>query len=1150
MVFNRSLTVRFAFTHDMGTAIPVDVKAKPLPKTLMDLSKHCTVDWIKGWSDEAILRAIKLRYMTESKDTNVEIDEQMLARPIPEILFQVHRIVEQAVTDWHDDDMAMVFPPPLLVNDLVSCFLLCVSQRRKHVESRANELKGALDAYALISKHYSDIKAEHNRLLPIVKGARQHHLKVRDDHLNFAKIAARARRIAEDEETSGVRAVLYGDAPGPEIMHEYEVASNAYLTAVRAVADLQSFHMVQLEVLVGFEDLVQLLVEAITIVFAEDIGYDMGNLRNLAPTLQKRVSGFDVNMIGLTTVKRLRSYIADVRFTPEKYFSVNRAAGVLCNWVRAVERYGRAHEWINPASQSNTQQSLDRVREMSKNPIMAIEKFEAGVRATKARETEALKNQEDSRHRIEVIASQIKQSNLILNAITPEKVDWNYKFEKLEECSSTLIGDSALYSAYVTYLMPFAYADRCAILQLLAEALAEVNVATSPQFALESFYAPLELSADATYIRDYSSKCLRENCLAIAACPKIPLLVDPVGHGLRVLTSAAENKKQQSENGAKEGIAPLYRFTISDKIDVRSFLEEARRRNRPALIENAEELMKEILAVMRMHPHLLTGRYQRRNIASVLDPEEVSARLCDGYAIILSTSKKSFLPPADAFFYMSMCDLTPDAEALEEMSLYSIIRHLDTPAHTSKKEFWSANHQMKDTARDIAQKISCTMRSCDIVAQVKADEAALFVSDCKVLMSSRGKLQQHALRGMDVLRGLDYFDTLAKLSATMVATSWEICTMSGTNCFGRGLFTKALLACPSVADLQRGSVPFKNAMQANCDDIVSNMTSAVLQGLPLASRHLSLLILDANQRTDEPVSDFKSALHFFAQALNQGGFGLGNANVACTRGAGTAKLFSKLGWKVFRDSRPHLGSFYATVNASMDLKQEEWVRFAFSPDLSLRLPCTKPSENENTVENLFTTLSLSPHKLSQILEKLTEHKLSPAQVQMKDELQDCAHFLSEFPSTIVSLLIDHEVPVWNAVMQAVLNFTVEDGSGRDADYPAPVDVMIVDSFTSSEQLSGILEAAASKPCWLVAKVPRDGGKDWYCSFVRRMIAFCSSEHDRGTMAKSRLCLAVDAEGVGKDTGVLSDSIAIAAENSADPRQLLGAIIADNFYRGE
>jgi len=1136
MLGHRSATVRFAFIHDMGTT-PVEPHKKPMPQCLVLLSKNCSVDWIQGWSDDAIMRAIKLRYMTDTEETNAHVESGALPTPIPEILFQIHRMVEQAVVDSLDEDMAMVFPPPLLVNDFVSCFLLCATERQNQTQVRTTALKHAVEAYERLHKNHADMKAEHAYLVPLVKGAVAKHLQVREEHLNYSKIAARARRIAEDEETSEVRAVLYGDAPGPEIMHEYEVASNAYLTAVKAVADLQSFHMVQLEVLEGFEDLVQLLLEAITIVFGMD------TFRTLAPVLQKKVSGLNVNSVGLTTVKRLRAYVADTRFTPEKYFSINKAAGILCNWVRAVERYGRAHEWINPASQSNTQQSLDRVRELSKNPIMAIESFEAGVKATKVRETEAVRKEEEARHRVQVIVGQLEQSNLILNALTPEKVDWNAKFQKLEECSSTLIGDSILYSAYVTYLTPFPYAERCAILQLLAEALAQASVATSPQFGLGNFYAPLELDAKARYTRDYTCKCLRENCLTIAACPKIPLLIDPVGYGLQVLLSASGKEGGGTEGADRHDAPTLHRFAISDKVDVRSFLEEAKRCDRPALIENVDELMPEILSVLRSHPHLLTGRYQRRNVASVWGRQEVSVRLCEGYSIMLSTSRKTYVPPADAFYCMSLCDLTPDSEAMEEISLRSIIQHLDEPAHVLKEEFWRESHHLKDAIRDISEKISLTLRSFDIVAQVNGLEADDFVSDCTILMQSRGRLQKHTLAGMEVLRGLNYFEEAAKECAGMVATSWEICAMSGANLFGLGLFIKGLMACPSVADLQRGSVQFKNAMQATSENIVQDMMSTMLLGLPRGMRHLALLIIDASQSQDGPISDFKSALQFFAELLNSADFALLNAHVVCTRGTGTAQLFSKLGWKVFRDSRPYLGNQYALINSSMDLKKQEWTDFVFSPDLSLRLPCTKPSENEHTVENLLATLSLAPYKLAQMLRMLTEREFSLAQVHLIDKIQDCAHFSTHFASKILTLLTDNDVPIWMAVSQAMFHFAVE-----DAEHAPPALPLFIDEFTTPKQLAEILETASTTPCWVVAKVPMHGGGHWYSSLVRHMVASASAQ-TRGLAAKSRLCVAVEATSANKASGVLADSIAIMAENLADPRQLLGAIIADCFHRG-
>lgn len=58
---------------------------------------------------------------------------------------------------------------------------------------------------------------------------------------------------------------------------------------------------------------------------------------------------------------------------------------MLCYWVRSVERYARANEWMKPDSSSNQNQSLDRVREMSRKQIMAVQEVDTGVQAAKTR---------------------------------------------------------------------------------------------------------------------------------------------------------------------------------------------------------------------------------------------------------------------------------------------------------------------------------------------------------------------------------------------------------------------------------------------------------------------------------------------------------------------------------------------------------------------------------------------------------------------------------------------------------------------------------------------------------------------------------------------------------------------------------------------
>ena len=70
-----------------------------------------------------------------------------------------------------------------------------------------------------------------------------------------------------------------------------------------------------------------------------------------------------------------------------------------------------------------------------------------------------------------------------------------------------------------------------------------------------------------------------------------------------------------------------------------------------------------------------------------------------------------------------------------------------------------------------------------------------------------------------------------------------------------------------------------------------------------------------------------------------------------------------------------------------------------------------------------------------------------------DEIQDCGHFSSHFPSKIISLLTDNDVPIWMAVTQAMFYFAME-----DAEDAPPALPLLVDEFTTPEQLAEILEA--------------------------------------------------------------------------------------------
>ena len=701
--------------------------------------------------------------------------------------------------------------------------------------------------------------------------------------------------------------------------------------------------------------------------------------------------------------------------------------------------------------------------------------------------------------------------------------------------------------------------------------LARANIATTPDFSLETFYAPLDSIANFSHLRKHKSKCMRENGLVVFLCPKIPLLIDPLGHGEEVMLFGASEAKRKEM---------LLRYSTSRFSSVQDFLQDACRQDTPVLFEHAEEVIAEILSVLRTRPDLLP---QTRSMYNTMCPhahgmDEVSgaedmtvSRLYQGYCIVLSTCKKTYVPPADAFLYMSLCDLTPDSNAMAEYSLESILQHLDEEVLLGRSQYWSMNYALKDAVRKMSRAWTTRLVMQDLIARITEDNTDDYAQDCHELMECRGKLQRHALQTYQTLRAAEYYDGLAQMCGAMLSASWDVCALARVNFFGRGLLVNALAKCSPISNLQQGSPAFQSRIVEIADFVLSKMTAAMLLALPSETHHLCIMLLHSSGCLQNPKQQkamkWKGALQFLSEVFNREGFALSNSQVVCSRGKTfAAKMFSTFSWKVFRESRPHLDEVYQMVLEHMDLREDEWKLFLNTSDVTTCLPCVTHPEDSDSDRSLIVTLTLRPHKFSEVLKQMTEDDLKSAKWHMLEDMKDSAQitnvegqvevFKNRCP--LVSIVVGRGVLHWHAVQQVMLTFAFQrDGGsilGNQTLCEGMLRSLFVDQFTTDEELGQILHDASTSSCWVVMKFPSNGFGEWYKKIVRRITSFAAaapgSAVGSGLLGRSRICIALDEDGDLKSSGLFCDSTVFMCQNWTDPSQLFRVIIADNAFTGQ
>ena len=553
-----------------------------------------------------------------------------------EAMFRVHRSMEQVCPSLltplgsgeGGDDF---FPSPNLGLRMARWFAESCPGRSQGIIDARDKMRRACEVYDGIKAHAETLDRSRQILVAKIAESVNTQMKWRDDTIHYASIAARARRMAEDDEIVGVTAVLYGDAPGSDILAEYRESLRHFESACAAVAKLQQVHWMQLEMTNEHPHLQKLLWEAVVVCLGMDSNETAAkNLKDEATELPAVIAKADIQKVEISTITKLRTFISNPLFIPEKLFQINRAAGTLCSWVRNFERCARAIEWLRPDSVSNKKQSLDRVRQTSKAQLFALRQIEQGLEGDKAKHAEAQAQEKKARAEMEALERQIKECRGILGGLIAEYTSWKSLVILYDSLLKSQTGDSITCAAYIVYVSAIPYGLRSKALAALRLAVegdvgVEGGLSLSPDFSLASH---LECSRavrtweGAGLSPDSSSHDNALITMVSSVSGWVPLLVDPLGHAVTWITGLfgqqivrmADGEKQSrgmdfASTNASSSTARQFRLlggsTLpsepqhdqkSRRADVETIidvLERAQRLDVPVLIEGAEVLVGE-----------------------------------------------------------------------------------------------------------------------------------------------------------------------------------------------------------------------------------------------------------------------------------------------------------------------------------------------------------------------------------------------------------------------------------------------------------------------------------------------------------------------------------------------------------------------------
>lgn len=340
------------------------------------------------------------------------------------------------------------------------------------------------------------------------------------------------------------------------------------------------------------------------------------------------------------------------------YASVDRASkacGPLFQWAESQIKYATILRKVKPLRDEveSLQVKSVELEVQQKDAIAQVTELEADIKqykvdyATAIRETEIIRSEMDS------VAKKCQRAEALLTSLEQENTRWKQASESFDNQMSTLIGDSLLAAAFLSYAGNFDHRLRKQLLADWSDILEALGIPFRNDLDITTY---LSSPAEQMKWRSFglpSDELAIQNAILLEKYNRYPLIIDPAGQAMSFLLSKFSSQKIIStsflDNSFMKTLASAIRFGT------------------PLLVQDVEVVDPILNPILNREVQRTGGRTLIR-----LGNEDID--FSPKFMIILITRNPLAQFPPDLSSRVTIVNFTITPASLESQTLSSILR--------------------------------------------------------------------------------------------------------------------------------------------------------------------------------------------------------------------------------------------------------------------------------------------------------------------------------------------------------------------------------------------------------------------------------------------------------------------------------------------
>jgi dynein heavy chain 1 len=555
------------------------------------LFNRCVLNWMGDWDDQALFQIAKEFTTLVDLDKQVTIPKAYIPSysfieiPIThrdvvlDLMIFVHRSAVAQNNQVALRSMQSSYVTPRHFLDMLHHFIKIYEEKRYQLEERQRHLIVGLDRLIETFEKVEELKDS----LKFKQQALEAKSQLANDKL---KTMVSEQQEAENKRAESVRLREELIEQRTQIekrksvaMEELSQAEPAVMEAQQSVSDIKKQHLTEVRSMGNPPSAVKLTMESVCIL----LGHKVDSWKTVQAILRRddfisNIVNYDTSKLNSTIRDEIReNYLSDPNFAFENVNRASKACGPLVKWVTAQIDYATILEKVGPLRQEVAQ--LEASAEIAERHAQETDRVVKDLeeRITKYKEEYAvlIAEVQTLKKEMEMVKERVHRSTLVLSNLSSEQTRWAVAKENFSHQMETLIGDSLLCAAFLSYAGIFDHVHRTRIVTAWRSRMNEAKVAFENYLSIPVYLSAVEERNKWLANNLPADELCLENAVILHRANRFPIIVDPSGQAVEYLKS-------------------LYK---SNNIAISSFrdgaflktLESALRFGTPIIIQDAEE---------------------------------------------------------------------------------------------------------------------------------------------------------------------------------------------------------------------------------------------------------------------------------------------------------------------------------------------------------------------------------------------------------------------------------------------------------------------------------------------------------------------------------------------------------------------------------